>query len=428
MCLRPRVECQIRLLFNAAFFLVLVTCMALAQAPGSADPDSILTEITVAQDQSALTVSLPIKNIPVPPKISRLSNPDRLIFDFAGVLPKAGFKQLAVGAHSVKDVRTAIFGNDARGRPITRVVFDLVKPVRYETRNEPGKFMVIVRDDGNIPAPAEKAIAKPSPTPSASRNLTPATVATSSNASGNRLTNVDFGDSSVILTFTCGVTPRKSSLHDPERMVLDFPGVVAGLPSTKSIPDGLRSSLTGIRMAQFREDPPVYRVVFDQPSADASSQLSVEGNRVTVQFGLRPMTTTRSRAKAEVTGETNRTGSSPSTMPPKVQSGSTARLPKPSTTKRELPANGPKVEYTNGLLRIEASNANLADVLYAVAEKTGAAIDMPFSDSMLDQVTFTMGPGKPRDVLSTILEGSGFNYYIVENSSGELEKIILIPK
>ncbi len=86
------------------------------------------------------------------------------------------------------------------------------------------------------------------------------------------------------------------------------------------------------------------------------------------------------------------------------------------------------MDYTNGLLRIEATNANLADILYAVGEKTGATIDMPFSDSMLDQVTFSMGPGKPRDVLSTILEGSGFNYYIVENSAGALEKIILIPK
>jgi hypothetical protein len=99
-----------------------------------------------------------------------------------------------------------------------------------------------------------------------------------------------------------------------------------------------------------------------------------------------------------------------------------------ATMKHPLAAGGPKVEYVNGLLRIEASNANIADVLYAVAEKTGAAIDMPFSDGMLDQVTFTMGPAKPRDVLSTFLEGSSFNYYIVENGSGGLEKVILTPK
>jgi hypothetical protein len=205
-------------------------------------------------------------------------------------------------------------------------------------------------------------------------------------------------------------------------MVLDLPGVVAGLPSTKSIPDTLRSSVTGIRMAQFREDPPVYRIVFDQPSPNGSSQLSVEGNRVVVQFALRPAgAPTNAKAKPPVATTV------PLARSPKSQSMVGSRAPNRVTKQKEI-ADGPKVDYANGLLRIEASNANLADVLYAVAEKTGAAIDMPFSDSMLDQVTFTMGPGKPRDVLATILEGSGFNYYIVENSSGDLEKIILIPK
>jgi hypothetical protein len=424
MYLFSRLELALKLVFLVALYLTGTVRIVWAQMPGTADPESVLTDILVGSGQGELTVTLPIRNIPVSPRISRLTEPDRLIFDFAGVLPKAGIAKMAVGSYSVKDVRTAIFGNDARGRPITRVVLDLDKPVQYQTRSEPGKFIIVVREGRVPPASAPKTVAKAlaPPSPGLPKIPPPPVGANSTVMSANRLTNIDFGDSSVTLTFASGVAPRKSTLHDPERMVLDLPGVVAGLPSTKSIPDTLRSSVTGIRMAQFREDPPVYRIVFDQPRPNGSSQLSVEGNRVVVQFALRPAgAPTNAKAKPPVATTV------PLARSPKSQSMVGSRAPNRVTKQKEI-ADGPKVDYANGLLRIEASNANLADVLYAVAEKTGAAIDMPFSDSMLDQVTFTMGPGKPRDVLATILEGSGFNYYIVENSSGDLEKIILIPK
>ncbi len=425
MFLPRRVELMIRWLFLAVLQLALPACLIHAQAPGIASPESVLTEISIADDHGALAITLPIQNIPVPPRISKLSDPDRLIFDFAGVLPKAGIAKAKVGSHSVSDVRAAIFGNDARGRPITRVVLDLEKPVAYETRNEPGKFMIIVRENGAATS-ASSAGAKTPSRPAA--KPAPAAQAASPIPGGNRLTSIDFGDSGVTLTFASAVAPSKSTLHDPERLVLDVPGVVAGLPSTKSIPDTLRSSLTGIRMAQFKQDPPIYRIVFDEASPNTSSQLSVDGSRVVLHFGHNSGNANRIVPRSENPVVATRVSRAPApSLAPSAQRGM-ASTQGTSTRKAGISTGGPKVDYTNGLLRIEATNANLADVLYAVGEKTGAVIDMPFSDSMLDQVTFTMGPGKPRDVLATILEGSGFNYYIVENSAGVLEKIILIPK
>lgn len=425
MHLFRRVELNVKLLFLTVLYLAGNACFLQAQASGTANPDSVLTDISAAEDHGSLNLTLAVANVPIPPKVSKLSDPDRLIFDFAGVLPKAGITRTKVGTHSVRDVRAAIFGNDARGRPITRVVLDLEKPVAYETRNEPGKFMIIVRENGaatsasiaaaKMPAsPAAKPVAPPRERPTV--------------PGSNRLTNIDFGDSRVTLTFNSAVSPRKSTLHDPERLVLDLPGVVAGLPSTKSIPDTLRSSLTGIRMAQFKEDPPLYRIVFDEASPNTSSQMSIDGNQVVLQFGLNSEKANRTVPRTQ-NAITAKRVFQPTLMSPPLTTQRSITSTRGTTPKKvDASGRGPKVDYTNGLLRIEATNANLADVLYAVGEKTGAVIDMPFSDSMLDQVTFTMGPGKPRDVLSTILEGSGFNYYIVENSSGGLEKIILIPK
>lgn len=418
MSLSRRVELMIRFLFLAVLYFAGNAFLLQAQTPGTANPDNVFTDISISEDHGALAILLSIKNIPFPPRTSKLSDPERLIFDFSGVLPKAGNTRTTVESHSVKDVRVAIFANDARGRPITRVVLDLERPVGYETRNEPGKFVIVVRDTPSSAISAASHAAK-APRVQAIEPKAPVT--------GNRLTNIDFGDSSVTLTFAFPIAPRRSTLHDPERLVLDVPGVVTGMRSPKSIPDSLRSNVTAIRMAQFRQDPPIYRIVFDEPSPNTSSQLSVEGNRVTVHFSLQRETRAGSVRKNESPIISRRI--SPAPTLPSIAGGLTNPPSTRALAKRtNAPAGGPKVDYTNGLLRIEATNANLADVLYAVGEKTGAVIDMPFSDSMLDQVTFTMGPGKPRDVLSTILEGSGFNYYIVENSTGGLEKIILIPK
>jgi hypothetical protein len=117
----------------------------------------------------------------------------------------------------------------------------------------------------------------------------------------------------------------------------------------------------------------------------------------------------------------------PLTSPP-TNISSPDRPGTPSAPTDAMVTHIPKVSYSNGLLSIEADNSTLSDVIFAISEKTGASIDMPFSNGMLDRVTFTMGPAKPRDILATFLEGSSYNYYIVENNSGGLQKVILTPK
>ena len=50
------------------------------------------------------------------------------------------------------------------------------------------------------------------------------------------------------------------------------------------------------------------------------------------------------------------------------------------------------------------------------------------SEGMLDRVFVRIGPGRPREVLATLLEGSSYNYLIMENAEGALDKVVLQPK
>jgi hypothetical protein len=393
--------------------LVVLGGAAFARSPESMLPGKgTLGDISVSLSNDGLIVAIAVDTMPAPPRVERLSGPDRLAFDFAGLRPSAGFKRQSLTGRMVKSIRTAVYGNDERGRPVTRVVLDLAKPVEFQTRSEPGRFVILLREGSASPGPT-------SPT------------ASGRPAAGNRLVGLEYGASSVTLKFKDAVNPRKIVTHDPERLVLDFPGVVAGSIDTRKVKGALTSRVTRIRMSQFRKDPPLFRIVFEESSAGASN-LEVSGSQVTVHFGAgTPVAEKRHEIVApthpgRVQSRASRIAQTITVNTPTLPAGSpSAPL---SGMDRSLPPGGPKVEYANGLLTIDASNASLADVLYAIAEKTGAAIDMPFSDGMLDRVTFTMGPAKPREVLSTFLGGSSFNYYIVENGSGALEKVILTPK
>jgi len=79
-----------------------------------------------------------------------------------------------------------------------------------------------------------------------------------------------------------------------------------------------------------------------------------------------------------------------------------------------LISHGPLVAYQGGQLTIDAENSTLAAVLEKVAEKTGAVIDVP-PGSGLDPIVEHAGPGPANDVLTQLLNGSHFNFIIVDS-------------
>src|SRR5262249_41758711 len=76
-------------------------------------------------------------------------------------------------------------------------------------------------------------------------------------------------------------------------------------------------------------------------------------------------------------------------------------------TLHQMPAAPPQVTYYQGKLTIISQNATLGDILHAVHERTGAALDVPGNPT--ERVAGQMGPGSARDVLAQLLSGSHFN-------------------
>ncbi|MFZ0198222.1 MAG: hypothetical protein WB523_04855 [Candidatus Sulfotelmatobacter sp.] len=89
-------------------------------------------------------------------------------------------------------------------------------------------------------------------------------------------------------------------------------------------------------------------------------------------------------------------------------------------------SSNPRVSYTNGKLAINAQNTTMKDLLRAVSLATGAVIEFP-NDHAADRMSATIAPGPVRDVLTTLLNGSGFNYVMLGSPSDPraLQRMIL---
>jgi len=76
--------------------------------------------------------------------------------------------------------------------------------------------------------------------------------------------------------------------------------------------------------------------------------------------------------------------------------------------------HAPTVTYRDGQLTIDVENLTLAAVLKLIAEKTGAVIDVP-PGSGQERIFEHAGPGRADDVLAQLLNGSHFNFIMVNS-------------
>ncbi len=102
--------------------------------------------------------------------------------------------------------------------------------------------------------------------------------------------------------------------------------------------------------------------------------------------------------------------------------------PPPPLTPEHGPSSPPEVTFQAGKLTIVARNSTMGDVLTAVKQKTGAAVEMPTVSS--ERVVGQFGPGAPRDVLAQLLNGSHYDYVLLGSPAdpGALKKIILMAR
>jgi hypothetical protein len=97
----------------------------------------------------------------------------------------------------------------------------------------------------------------------------------------------------------------------------------------------------------------------------------------------------------------------------------------------QIPATPAKVSYQGGMLTISAQNSTLGEILRDVRKLTGASIDLPSgSNGANERVVTHLGPGTPREVLVSLLNGSSFNYVMIGSNldPAVISNVILTPK
>ena len=102
--------------------------------------------------------------------------------------------------------------------------------------------------------------------------------------------------------------------------------------------------------------------------------------------------------------------------------------PPPPPTLEQMPTSAPQVSFHNEQLMIVANNSTLGDVLRAVRNQTGAAVEIPANAT--ERVVGQFGPGPARDVLAVLLNGSHFNYVMLGSAANPngIDRVILTHK
>lgn len=99
------------------------------------------------------------------------------------------------------------------------------------------------------------------------------------------------------------------------------------------------------------------------------------------------------------------------------------KAPPAAADAEEQPAT---VSLQNGALTIEAHNSDLAGILRKIAQMSGMTIDGLNKNA---RVFGDYGPGNPREVLSNLLVGTGYNFFMAGNGpDGAPRELVLIAQ
>lgn len=112
--------------------------------------------------------------------------------------------------------------------------------------------------------------------------------------------------------------------------------------------------------------------------------------------------------------------------PAAVAANQPAASPARAPSLLDKPAQPAEVTLHDGLLSVRADNSSLLQILKQLGSSSGMAVD-GFQE---DQRVFgTYGPGNPGDILSTLLQGAGYNFLMVgATRQGTPREIVLTAR
>ncbi len=208
------------------------------------------------------------------------------------------------------------------------------------------------------------------------------------------------------------LVPQTHLITGPDRLVVDF---VNAIPSAQLHNQALnRDDVKRLRVGLFSSDPPVTRVVLDL-NGPQPYQVFPSGKTVIVKVG-----------------------ESGGAQPAQYHAASAPTLVNTSYPAQAVPISAPAppvarppltVSFQDGLLSISSNKATLSEVLFAVHQRTGAEIAIP-AGAEQEKVAIEIGPAPAAEVLAHLLNGSNFNFLILNSStdSRALDRVILTPR
>ncbi|HLZ42489.1 MAG TPA: AMIN domain-containing protein [Candidatus Sulfotelmatobacter sp.] len=208
------------------------------------------------------------------------------------------------------------------------------------------------------------------------------------------------------------IVPQTQVLSGPDRLVVDFPNAVPASSARSQSVD--RGEVKDVRVGLFQAKPPVTRVVLDLKAAQ-SYQVFPYGRTVIIKVmgGAGEAAVT---AADDQQVQPRRPGLVATNYTTKAEPAAIDAAPKPPL----------QVSYQNGLLAISANKATLAQVLYAIQQRTGADISIA-AGAEQEIVVAEIEPAPAPEVLARLLNGSKFNFLIVSaaDDASKLDKVIL---
>lgn len=209
------------------------------------------------------------------------------------------------------------------------------------------------------------------------------------------------------------LTPQPQVLTGPDRLVVDFPNAAPGNQVRSQSVD--RGEVKDLRVALFQAKPPVTRLVLDLKSAQ-SYQIFPSGRTVMIKIGSGPAEGSASAAANEAPVQPQRPGLVITNYTTRQEPVRLEPAPQPTL----------QVSYRNGLLGVRANKATLSEVLYAIQQRTGADISIA-AGAEQEKVVAEIEPAPPAEVLAHLLNGSKFNFLILNSTEDptRIDRVIL---
>ncbi|MGD0366131.1 MAG: hypothetical protein ABSA94_01635 [Acidobacteriaceae bacterium] len=92
----------------------------------------------------------------------------------------------------------------------------------------------------------------------------------------------------------------------------------------------------------------------------------------------------------------------------------------------DKPAQAARISLSGGQLSVEANNSSLSRILQDLSSTSGMTVDGLDKDQ---RVFGVYGPGNPRDILSSLLDGAGYNFLMVGSTdAGTPREVVLTTR